>query len=451
MEEVVVTPDPIRMEVGVEHRAVVTLLDARGLPLDDRQVEWSVTDPTVATVAADGVVTSRAVGSTTLTATAEGVFGSTAVEVLVSASRDASVCALVGTGWESHTERSFSQPSLGTLNVLMLFADFTDAPATESTSSLYDLLIPTAQDWFSEVSQGRFSISVDRVDEWFRAPQASGTYDWRTFDGHKTYISQIMGLADATVDFGPYDAVFIIASRGTAQPVSPTFHAIPGNGVTMDGVEIRSAVTFGEDVRLDLGPSYGAFTAVHETGHIVGLPDLYLFDAGTWLSSMAAVGMWDPMAFQGLGTHLVAWHKWKLGWMDEDRLDCLGPATVERTLVPFDSTTGLQAVVIPTSGEAVLVVEVRRARGFDSEICEEGVLVYAVNVNVGTGRGPVRVRSARSDRDTSRSNGDACGPLYESSYGLGGDRISSHVDASGITVELIEDFGDAYRVRITRN
>ncbi|HUF77054.1 MAG TPA: M6 family metalloprotease domain-containing protein [Longimicrobiales bacterium] len=373
------------------------------------------------------------------------------INVIASASQHISMCALVGSGWESHTQRPFAQSAAGELKVIMLFVDFPDAPASESTSALYALLIPTAQDWFSEVSLGRFRMSVDRVDQWFRVAQPSGTYNWRTYAGHHEYISQVTALADPTVDFSEYDAVFIVAANGAAQVNSNAFHASPGFGVMLDGAEIRSAVTFGTGARSRVTPGYGAFLTVHETGHLLGLPDLYLFNASTWLSSHAAVGMWDPMGWLGLGTHFVSWHKWKLGWLDEARVDCLGRATVERVLVPFDAPSGTQVLVIPLASTTATIVEVRRETGFDAPICEGGVLVYSVNTDVATGLGPIWVQSARADQRPDLSLGGACGPLYESSYGLGPDRISVHSGSSGLTLEIIEVSADEHRVRVTRN
>ena len=450
------TLDTITMEVGVLHEGRATPIDSQGVTLDGREIRWSVDRPEIATVTAEGMVTSLAVGSTTLTATSEGISGTAQIVVVTSASQPPSVCALVGSGPESYWKPRFAQSSLGALKVVMLFADFSDAPASESTSDLYDLLVPTAQAWFSEVSTGSFSLSVDRVDAWFRAPQPSGTYDWTTFRGHRRYISQVMGLADSAIDFSLYDAVFIVASRGADQVGSNAFRAFPGGGVVLDGHEIRSAVTFGVGIRSTSSPDFGALVTVHETGHMLGLPDLYLYDAPNWLASQAAVGMWDPMAWLGLGTHFVTWQKWKLRWLDDDRIDCLGRASVERTLFPFDAASGTQSLVLPTILEGYLqsavVVEVRRARGFDSRICEEGVLVYSVYVNIPNGRFPIRVQSARLDRDPLLVQGEACGPLYESSFGLGDERISVFTDeSSGVTVEVIEDLGDGYQVRIDRN
>ena len=81
-----VRPLTITMEVGVIHAARAAVVDAQGLLLDGREITWSVAEPSIASVAADGVVTSLAVGSTTLTATSEGHSGTAQIVVVTSAS-----------------------------------------------------------------------------------------------------------------------------------------------------------------------------------------------------------------------------------------------------------------------------------------------------------------------------------------------------------------------------
>src|SRR5213078_493303 len=58
------------------------------------------------------------------------------------------------------TLRDVGVRPLGTLNAAMLFVDFPDAAATETTRSLYDLLAPQAQTYFANESYGRFTLRI---------------------------------------------------------------------------------------------------------------------------------------------------------------------------------------------------------------------------------------------------------------------------------------------------
>ncbi len=437
----------VAVELGAQHQARAEPLTADGRVLD-REVSWAVRDPGIASVNGAGELRALALGATVLTATSEGVTATADVEVVATGSVATAACEYVGPGPESHVHPFAAEATTGELRAVMLFADFPDAPASEATRPLYDLMVPRAREWFEEVSGARLSLTVDAVHQWFRAPAESGTYDATTYAGHERYISDVASLADPITDFSPYDAIFIVASDRSRQALS---YANPSFRFRLDGVEIRAGVTFGTDVRNSIPADYGAHVMVHETGHLIGLPDLYRYGAGTFEASTAAVGLWDIMSWTGGGAHVLAWHKWKLEWMDDDRIDCLGDASVERTVEPFDAASGRQALVIPLTGPRLFVVEARRARGFDGRLCEEGVIGYTVDVSVSGGSDPIRVRSARSDRDPALAAGRSCGPLYESSFGVGSGRISAFFDpGAGLSMEVLEDLGDGYRVRVNR-
>ncbi len=76
-----VTPDLASIEVGGQVTYSATARDAAGNTLTGRVIAWSTADTDVATVSASGVVTGVGVGTTTVSATVEGVTGSGTVEV----------------------------------------------------------------------------------------------------------------------------------------------------------------------------------------------------------------------------------------------------------------------------------------------------------------------------------------------------------------------------------
>lgn len=78
---VTVSPSPLTMSVGQQTQLAATLKDAGGNVLNGRTVTWSSSNTGVATVSAQGVLTSVAAGSTTITATSEGKSGTAAVTI----------------------------------------------------------------------------------------------------------------------------------------------------------------------------------------------------------------------------------------------------------------------------------------------------------------------------------------------------------------------------------
>jgi len=78
---VVVSPATAALPVGGTVQLTVTLNDANDNTLTGRPVAWSTSAPTVATVSRSGLVTGKAAGSATITATSEGKTGSAAVTV----------------------------------------------------------------------------------------------------------------------------------------------------------------------------------------------------------------------------------------------------------------------------------------------------------------------------------------------------------------------------------
>lgn len=78
---VVVAPSTATLDVGGTTTLTATTLDASGKPLTGRVVDWTSSDPGVATVSSTGVVTGVAAGTATITASSEGKSGTATVTV----------------------------------------------------------------------------------------------------------------------------------------------------------------------------------------------------------------------------------------------------------------------------------------------------------------------------------------------------------------------------------
>jgi M6 family metalloprotease-like protein len=332
----------------------------------------------------------------------------------------------------------------------MLFVDFPDLHATESSRTLYGHLVPRARRWYDEVSYGRVQLDVTAVRHWFRMPRRLPDYGLSdvSWAEHRDYIADAIGAADDAVDFSRYKIVYVVAAKGTNIERSPAFQAYAGSGIDADGSEVRYGATFFEDTKFEA--RYAANVLIHETGHILGLPDLYLYDVpGLW-SLFRAVGGWDMMSSLDPGSHFLAWEKWKLGWLEPSQLACLEqPGELTTTVTPLEVDGGLKAIVLPTGPSSALVVEARRRIGQDGRICREGVLVYTVDASVRSGSGPVRVHAAQPDRSSELR--DRCGPLYNAPFARGRGRVARFEDDSaGISVNVLGSGPTGYRVRVRR-
>jgi hypothetical protein len=78
---VIVNPPTTTAVAGQQMPLTATLKDAAGKTLAGRTVSWTTRDSAVARVTGEGMLTAVAPGSTTVTATSEGISGSAAVTV----------------------------------------------------------------------------------------------------------------------------------------------------------------------------------------------------------------------------------------------------------------------------------------------------------------------------------------------------------------------------------
>lgn len=355
---------------------------------------------------------------------------------------------------EATVASSLSLEARGRLRAVMLFVDFVDRPGSESTAQLYDRLVSPARTWIDEVSYGRASLEVTPVSRWYRMSRGSRGYglsDGVSFEEQKSYIAEAVRAADEDVDFSPYQIVYVVASRGSALERSPAFHAFAGDGVRADQTELRYGATFGEDVRDVFPHDYGSYVLLHETGHMLGLPDLYDVPNPTYWSLFRFAGSWDLMSWNSPGSHVVAWHKWKLGWLEASQLTCLdAPGDITATLSPLSRPGRLKAVVVPAGPGSAYVIEARRRTGEDARLCEDGVLVYSVTGTIRSGYGPIRVRPAQ--RDVSGPLIDRCGPLYNATFDRRTGEVAHFADGpAGIAMDVLgHTASGGYRVRVSR-
>lgn len=288
--------------------------------------------------------------------------------------------------------------STGTVRALTLMVDFPDAHGQGSALDRLGEFFPQTADWFRTSSYGRLDYRPETpVRHWLRMPEpfaAYGTERGAPFDpGYRHLVEDIVAAADPEVDFTRYDFLNVLVTPNAGPSALDTVLSVTfaGNGEApvADGVPVANA-SFVYSRQDDGSGSYertGYRVLPHENGHVFGLPDLYTQDGA------AGVGHWDIMSEDwGAGNDLLGWHKWKLGWLDDDQVACVfGRGVSRHVLTPLPRPGGAKLVLLPVDEETGYALELRTEGGNDEEVCRPGVLVYKVAADVDTGQGPVRV------------------------------------------------------------
>lgn len=123
----------------------------------------------------------------------------------------------------------------------------------------------------------------------------------------------------------------------------------------------------------------------HETGHLLGLPDLY---ARPEQPGSEGVGVWCAMSEQlpnGRPQHFSAWSKEQLGWIKPAVLD---PRVRQKLILSPIEDDATQCIKIPVrpDGSEYFLLENRRRIGWDSNLPGEGLLVWRVFSSPGQGK-----------------------------------------------------------------
>ncbi|MFD4118696.1 M6 family metalloprotease domain-containing protein [Streptomyces niveus] len=346
--------------------------------------------------------------------------------------------------------------STGTVRALNLMVDFSDAPGPGRAADRLGEFFPQTSQWFRTSSYGRLDYRPEApLKDWLRMPLPFKEYGIERGapyePGYRRLVQDIVTAADPEVDFRAYDLVNILVTPNAGPSALDTVLSVTfsGNGEapTADGVPLANT-SFVYSRQDDGSGSYartGYRVLPHENGHVFGLPDLYTMDGG------GTVGHWDIMSEDwGANNDLLGWHKWKLGWLDNEQISCAStPGVSEHDLTPLAERGGHKLAFVPLSEESGYAVEVRTRAGNDEAVCKPGVLIYRVESDVDTGRGPVTVSDSeeRSGGCTRRPNVHA--ELSDAPYGPG--ETFRDRDA-GVSVAVLGKSRDGgYRVRISRS
>lgn len=328
--------------------------------------------------------------------------------------------------------------SLGTVRTAVLFADFSDNPASQTPEEIFSIISPNAEKFYSDISHGKMDWVLEPHFVWLRLSQPSAHYGEaiRSYEGHLEFIQEAVNLADADVDFSTVDSVVVmVPPEATNVGYGPAFGANAGEGYQADGKTFANGVTSGADLN-----SWGFLWLNHETGHTMGLPDLYAYqsDGINYDDIHRFVGGFGLMGYiDGEAPEFFAFERWQLGWLDDTQILCQPDGEQTVTLSALELQGDIKAVMIPVSQNKVVVVESRRSVGYDADLPKTGALVYTVDTSIYSGEGTLVVYPIL-ENDPYRYNS----PLA----------VGESVTVDGVTVTVLEatDQGDTVQVTVTK-
>ncbi|MFE7750410.1 M6 family metalloprotease domain-containing protein [Streptomyces sp. NPDC057428] len=345
--------------------------------------------------------------------------------------------------------------STGRIKALNLMIDFSDAQATEPAADRLAEFFPQTSDWFSTSSYGRLTyVPETPVADWLRMPLPFAEYGIERGSpyepGYRELVKDLVSVADPKVDFSAYDLINVLVTPNAGPSALDTVLSVTFSGnddaPLADGVPLAntSFVYSRQDDGSGSYPETGYRVLPHENGHVFGLPDLYTMEGG------GSVGHWDIMSEDwGANNDLLGWHKWKLGWLDNDQVSCAAmPGTSEHTLGPLGTSGGPKLAFVPLTAQSGYAVEVRTPEGNDEAVCRPGVLIYKVSSDVDTGQGPVSVADSTEDSGGCTRRPNVHAELSDAPFEPG-ETFTDRANNIRISVIAKDDDGN-YRIRVTR-
>jgi len=291
-------------------------------------------------------------------------------------------------------------PASGTRRVAIVLVDTTsarypaDAPTQNGIRNEWqtellgvtdpDGIVRGVRQYYQEVSYGRYDIALvgNQVFGPFQLPGAfTNYYTWNTarsvWWANGNLFQACVTAAQGQVDFDQVDTLVCVMRTVPAQGVNPARFAWPvaGGGTftyRRPGVSTNTSrafpcLTMPDDWEArDASGRRTHETLAHETGHNLGMGDLYMNLAGFDAQIQARdVGGWDLMSSENPLPQLSLPHRMMLGWVR--------PAWIRsfdfRTTGGVDQTLTLHATELlgmggPPAGR-VAGIEVRRADGWN--------------------------------------------------------------------------------------
>ncbi len=328
-------------------------------------------------------------------------------------------------------------PAFGHVRSLIIPVDFADVPGTDDTGSFFSPLAVEVRDFYLKQSYGRLAFDFDILPNWVRLPFAPSKYGFTSVNGSgdfTSYRNDIFAMIDKQVDFSQYDAVYILVPKQMPMSKMGYGPAITYPTFTSTGT-INNGATGGADMYLSEGSAWRWMA--HETGHAFGLYDEDLNHQTQTMGHWGIMAMnWSRNAIE-----VNSWDRYLMGWLPEDQVACMARTSLSAAGTTVElgplvrQSKDIKAAMVPLSDSTILVMESRKNEGYDNIAAgREGVLVYTVDMKLGTLGGGYRTQRRAGSTDAN----------FEDAALRVGDSVT--VDGVTVTVTASGAGGDTIRV-----
>ena len=305
--------------------------------------------------------------------------------------------------------------------------DFPDKiGGTKSPKELNQNLTSSVEKFWSAQSSIPVKFDWEWSSDWVRMPSSINSYSLGgSFfqgkfnpDAYFNFAKEIVLKTDSNIDFTGVNFLFIVFPPGVRNEEIGTFLVhTQGTYSTREG-NIFNLIMAGGDYN-------NANTYIHEFGHALGLTDIRdTLDVGNQKSD----GMYYDVMNNYSYPELLVWHRFLLGFLEPSQIHCINSTEAStHWLVPVASASKqVKGIVIPLSSTEAVIIESRRAIGFDTALSSRsdlvGAVVYTLDSKIPYRRTPVKVAQVLKNNDS--------------------------VNISGYKISVVEsgDFGDVVKV-----
>ena len=288
--------------------------------------------------------------------------------------------------------------------------DFPDKiGGTKSPKELNQNLTSSVEKFWTAQSTNPVKFEWNWSADWVRMPNSINSYSLGgSFfqgkfnpDAYFNFAKEIISKTDSNIDFTGVNFLFIVFPSGIKNEEIGTFLVhTQGTYSTREG-NIFNLIMAGGDYN-------SANTYIHEFGHALGLTDIRdTLDVGNQKSD----GMYYDIMNNSTYPELLVWHRYLLGFLENSQIHCISSTdTSTHWLVPVASASKqVKGIIIPLSSTEAVIVESRRAIGFDTALSSRsdlvGAVVYTLDSRIPYRRTPVKVAQVLKINDSVNVSG----------------------------------------------